>query len=759
MFQRGKKVLRSVLAYVLVLTCVLGALPGSVMEACAAPSDAPYGHDNLPVEYTTLDEGTVTSEAKGKPKVLIFFGARCGNSRYAIQDICSGSYDFSDVDMVAVEIQTNKEQAQTFKNNYGNDKITFAYDFNGSANRSAWDYLDRAGMDRLSGMSLPFIIYIDKNNKFQYAFAGATTAKTVRDNIDRYCLSKEVQEPSRNTTTVQVNVEYHQAEARKMLGMVNAFRTGDDAWYWNENNSVKFPAKGLQALSYDYKLEEIAMKRAAELAMSYSHTRPNGEDTRSAFLEAGYADSMGENIAAGVGSSLSTAQNTFVAWREDEKKYEGQGHRRNMLNGMFTSIGIGCVYYNGTYYWAMELGGARTGAQDSRIDGARTVPVEIKNEDIRSLTVDNKTLTIGIGNTAAAPAVRVNVASPDMWPPANSGVFKGYPSGTVSSSWSVANSSVVSFENGTFVGKAKGTTTATATVAGKSVAVTLKVSGSSGSNNGGGSSIPEYSDDVTTIAVNQIKYNTLQLSWAGTKDAKSYEIYYSTSPNSGFRRLANAKKTTYRFTKAKCGQTYYFQVRVCTKSGKSSFGPVASGQTNLKGAPTISVSKTTYNSVTIKWKKVDGAKKYEIYAYINGSWKLLKTQGGTSFTHKKLQTGATYEYMVRPVRDTFKGEESNTVSATTVLGSVTRLKVRASGPDRMKVSFRKVPGVDYYVILRADSRDGEYTEIARVKKTSYVDLGLKPSTTYFYKVYAVAGPYKTNVEGPVGQTTKMPKNK
>ena len=168
MFQRGKKVLRSVLAYVLVLTCVLGALPGSVMEACAAPSDAPYGHDNLLVEYTTLDEGTVTSEAKGKPKVLIFFGARCGNSRYAIQDICSGSYDFSDVDIVAVEIQTDKEQAQTFKNSYGNDKITFAYDFNGSANRSAWAYLNRAGMDISGSVVLPFIIYIDKNNKFQY---------------------------------------------------------------------------------------------------------------------------------------------------------------------------------------------------------------------------------------------------------------------------------------------------------------------------------------------------------------------------------------------------------------------------------------------------------------------------------------------------------------------------------------------------------------------------------------------------------------
>lgn len=761
MFQRGKKVLRDVLAFVLILACVAGVMPGSVMETRAAGS-APYGLGNPFYSYTTLDEGTVTSTANGRPKVLVFFGANCGNSQSLIQGICKGSYDFSDVDIVAVEIQNqenDKTVVQSFKSNYGNDKITFAYNKDGNASRSAWSYLNVAGTDTTSSQSLPFVAYIDKNNKFQYMSTGYVTAQTVRDNINRYCFGKDVQEPAGNTTTLQVNVEYRQAEARKMLGMVNAFRTGRDVWYLHTDNKTQIQVPGLGALSYDYQLEQIAMQRAAEIAMSYSHTRPNGSGTESAFYEAGYFYSLGENIAVGTGSMLDTAQKAFVAWREDEEDYAGQGHRRNMLGKDFTAIGIGHVYYNGTHYWAMELGGSTTGTADPKIDGNRTVAVEVKNEDIRSLSVNDKTLTVRPGETVAAPAVNVIVGSPDMWPPAGSNVFKSYPSGTVNPSWSVGNASIAAYENGRFTGKTNGTTTAAATVAGKSVSVTIKVSnsGSSSNGNGSGSSAPVFSDEAKTISVRQTKYNTLELSWPGAQGAKSYEIYYSTSPDGGFRRLANAKKTTYKFSKAQCGQTYYFKVRVCTKTGKSEFGPVASGETTLAGTPTVTVSKTTYNSVKIRWSKVAGAKKYEIYGCINGQWRLLKIQGGSNYTHKGLSTGDTFAYKVVPVRDRFKGEESNEVQATTVLGNISRLKVRAAGEDRMKVSFRKVPGVDCYVILRADSPNGEYTEVARVKKTSYVDTGLQPATTYFYKVYAIAGSHETNTEGPVGQTTKMPK--
>ena len=261
------------------------------------------------------------------------------------------------------------------------------------------------------------------------------------------------------------------------------------------------------------------------------------------------------------------------------------------------------------------------------------------------------------------------------------------------------------------------------------------------------------------ISATPTKFNTIMLNWDAVAGATSYEIYYSTSSDSGFKRLANVKKTFYKFSKAKCGVTYYFQMRVCQKKIKSEFGPVSYAKTDLTGSTMLQVKKTTYNSVSLKWSKVAGAKKYEIFYAdsIGGTWQSLGLKGGTSFTHRKLVTGATYYYQVRPVRDSFQGSWSNGVSTTTRLENVSKLKVQASGADRLKVSFRKVKGASQYVILRADSVDGDYEVIGRTGKSSYMDTGLRSGTTYFYKVYAISGPYRTKETEPVGQTTKIPK--
>ncbi|MCD7748485.1 MAG: hypothetical protein LUH42_00355, partial [Oscillospiraceae bacterium] len=74
---------------------------------------------------------------------------------------------------------------------------------------------------------------------------------------------------------VTVAGAYNQTEARAMLELINQFRTGEDAWVWDEEDEEQIYPEELEALSYDYALEQIAMTRAAELALSFSHTRPD----------------------------------------------------------------------------------------------------------------------------------------------------------------------------------------------------------------------------------------------------------------------------------------------------------------------------------------------------------------------------------------------------------------------------------------------------------------------------------------------------
>ncbi len=65
------------------------------------------------------------------------------------------------------------------------------------------------------------------------------------------------------TADYQVPVTYGQTEARKMIDMINGFRTGSDAWYWNQDNATKTTCANLGKLTYDYALEQAAMLRAA----------------------------------------------------------------------------------------------------------------------------------------------------------------------------------------------------------------------------------------------------------------------------------------------------------------------------------------------------------------------------------------------------------------------------------------------------------------------------------------------------------------
>ncbi len=111
----------------------------------------------------------------------------------------------------------------------------------------------------------------------------------------------------------------------------------------------------LGTLTLDENLCKAATVRAKEIVTSFSHTRPNGSSCFSVLSECGISYSaVGENIAAGNKSG----QQTFLQWKEDNKDYAGQGHRRNMLGKNSTRIGIAYVYDASStykYYWVMIL--------------------------------------------------------------------------------------------------------------------------------------------------------------------------------------------------------------------------------------------------------------------------------------------------------------------------------------------------------------------------------------------------------------------
>ncbi|MDO5155333.1 MAG: CAP domain-containing protein [Eubacteriales bacterium] len=266
---------------------------------------------------------------------------------------------------------------------------------------------------------------------------------------------------------VQVSVEYGQTEARSMLPMVNEFRQGTDAWYWNSDNRTQTTCTKLPALVYDYELERIAMQRAVEIALLFDHTRPDGTICFTAYSSAyGYS---AENIAMGYGSATST----FNQWKEDGMRYDGQGHRRNMLSDKATSIGIGHVYYNGRHYWVQEFGNKAVDvAADPALDDKKVVDVTVANANIESLTpVKNIKFSLANGTTMKLPdAEMLLVMKKNTSESMNTPCPVQLPA-----TWTVKDLGIASVSGKELTAKGIGTTTLSNSVWGTAATATVEV--------------------------------------------------------------------------------------------------------------------------------------------------------------------------------------------------------------------------------------------------------------------------------------------
>lgn len=130
-------------------------------------------------------------------------------------------------------------------------------------------------------------------------------------------------------------------------------------------------ARGLQPLTMDADLADAAMQRAAETAIAFTHTRPDGS---SCFTVSSKA--QGENIAAG----STTPATVMSAWMNSED------HRSNILDPSWRSVGIGCFQSeDGALYWVQLFGsGTPLPADDlSDREASRTVAVSPESCQIR----------------------------------------------------------------------------------------------------------------------------------------------------------------------------------------------------------------------------------------------------------------------------------------------------------------------------------------------------------------------------------------
>jgi len=253
------------------------------------------------------------------------------------------------------------------------------------------------------------------------------------------------------------------------------------------------------------------------------------------------------------------------------------------------------------------------------------------------------------------------------------------------------------------------------------------------------SKLPAPKTKISTVASS----GKPRLTWDAVKGAKKYEVYRATSKNGKYSRMATGSTPKYTNTSATPGATYYYKVRaVDAKGNKGAFSSVKYITCDC-ARPVVSIGRSSSaGKPRLTWKAVSGASKYWVYRATskNGTYKLIKTTTGTSYTNSSAVNGKTYYYKVKAVcKASVNGNSALSTAKSAAAGNTkitVTLELNASS-GKPTVKWNEVDGAAEYEVYRAESKNGTYKRMATETSTKYTNTSAVPGKTYYYKVRAV----------------------
>lgn len=270
-----------------------------------------------------------------------------------------------------------------------------------------------------------------------------------------------------------------------------------------------------------------------------------------------------------------------------------------------------------------------------------------------------------------------------------------------------------------------------------------------------------YSGDSAAVSAKTLKTTSItavkatgstsvRLEWKAVDGASGYQIYRSTSKDSGYKKVGQVKgKNTkkYEDKTLEAGKTYYYQVRAyksnSAKNGVASFSKAQKAWT-IKQVVFSQITSDSKNQVTLGWKKVSKAQGYDIYRSDesnSGFEKIASISSGSTLTYtdKGVKSGNTYYYKIAATYK-IKGSAGrgsySKVTEVAVLKQGSIYSITLGDNNVLNISWNSVANASGYELAGAVSEKGTYTTLQTSGATSFTHSNLVQGTTYYYKVRA-----------------------
>ena len=672
------------------------------------------------VTMNTVDGGTAELYSSEYDLTITVFGrTTCYNTKTVLTSLKNlGISNKSNIKVNYADInKDSKETVAKLASSYEGSDISFCYDETSTLSNLMWKYASAQGMS--GSITLPFTVYIDSSGNVLDAttcIVSESVLSSIAENVKIY----------NELFTLSVKGTENYDYAYDVLELLNELRT----------------SLGLSELTMNEELLDVAMQRAAEIALYYSHTRPNGTSCFSLYSK-GY---VGENIAIGQTSPAAVME----AWTNSS------GHYANMTSGKYNSVGIGAFKMSdGTLCWVQFFGSATAAnyEKSGTKDVATKVETTFGRTDIEVYADVYNAAGMAPGDTFGLKLVNYNVEFP-------------YADQTLLLSdfeFIAAESDALSVSaDGTVTVKGKGSVKVPVVSKSNSkVVFTKEISAG-------------HDHDYNLYSTKNVKTGCV------TKTTKTYLCYmcgdsYTESSTKTTHTVVTDKAVKATCTKSGktkgshcsvCGKVFTAQKTVKATGHTSDAGTVtkkatyfAEGVKTYKCTVCSKVLKTeklaklklskvnnlkakasSSSAIKLSWSKVTGAEKYTVYISTNGkSWTKQGTTTKTSFTVNKLKSGKAYKFKVRASVGNVNGAYSSVVSQATKPGTPT-LKVSA-GSKKASLSWNKQTCTGYEVYMSTKKTSGfkNVKTITKAATIKFTKTGLTKGKTYYFKVRA----YKT----------------
>ncbi|MDR1257495.1 MAG: fibronectin type III domain-containing protein [Spirochaetaceae bacterium] len=275
-------------------------------------------------------------------------------------------------------------------------------------------------------------------------------------------------------------------------------------------------------------------------------------------------------------------------------------------------------------------------------------------------------------------------------------------------------------------------------------------------------SLPETPQNITAAVHSE---NSIAVSWQKVSGATRYRVYRGASVDGGYSPLSpDTPEPAFIDTGLSADTDYFYKVKAFNGIGEGSLSEEYAVAAIKKPQPPAEISVTSgtvAGSLSVSWEAVADAASYMVYR--------AGTEGGvyspignvaddsTTYTDSSLVMGNTYFYKVSSVNAAGEGEKSAAASAVApaipIPGNFTATVETASS---IKLSWSAVTGATGYKLYRALTLGGDYSIIATVQGSPYLNTGLSKGTAYHYKIASVSGTVESGLSAPISVTIAVP---